>query len=266
MGDLRQWLPAGPLSSSTAVSCRGAVSLLDAEGAVRPQLSPDEATEVLRSTRIFAALERAPLLSMAMISKQRSYDRGQYLWYQGDPGDRLVVICSGMVKVVFTSRQGDEIVLATLDQYESLGEVAILDDSPRSASVVAVEPTTVLMLPRSAVLELMATHPSVLDAVLRSLGRLVRRLTEQNSDLAFLDLGGRLAKILLGLAESHSHDDERVVLDVGLSQSDIAAMVGATRPAVNRILQRFASRGLIEVDGRVIVLRDLPALRRRAGL
>jgi CRP/FNR family transcriptional regulator, cyclic AMP receptor protein len=167
---------------------------------------------------------------------------------------------------LFTSRQGDEILLVTLDRYESLGELAILDDSPRSASVIAVEPTTVLMLPRSAVRKLMATHPSVLDAVLRSLGGLVRRLTEQNGDLAFLDLGGRLAKLLLGLAESHSHDDERVVLDVGLSQSDIAAMVGATRPAVNRILQLFAARGLISVDGRVIVLRDLPALRRRAGL
>jgi CRP-like cAMP-binding protein len=242
------------------------VSLLDAEGTVNPRLSPEQAAEVLRSTRIFAALDRAALLSLAMISKQRSYDRGQYLWYQGDSGDRLVVICSGIVKVVFTSRQGDEIVLVTLGRYESLGELAILDDSPRSASVIAVEPATVLMLPRTAVLKLMATHPSVLDSVLRSLGRLVRRLTEQNGDLAFLDLGGRLAKLLLGLAESHSHDDARVVLDVGLSQSDIAAMVGATRPAVNRILQLFASRGLISMDGRVIVLRDLPALRRRAGL
>jgi len=151
------------------------VSLLDAEDAVNAQLRPDQAAEVLRSTRIFSALDRASLLSVAMISRQRSYDRGQYLWYQGDPGDRLVVICSGMVKVVFTSRQGDEILLVTLDRYESLGELAILDDSPRSASVIAVEPTTVLMLPRSAVRKLMATHPSVLDAVLRSLGGLVLR-------------------------------------------------------------------------------------------
>jgi CRP/FNR family transcriptional regulator, cyclic AMP receptor protein len=72
--------------------------------------------------------------------------------------------------------------------------------------------------------------------------------------------------VLVQLAQSHAHDERHLVLDVGLSQSDIAAMVGATRPAVNQILQRFASRGLIEVDGRVILLRDPSALRRRAGL
>jgi CRP-like cAMP-binding protein len=144
--------------------------------------------------------------------------------------------------------------------------VAILDDSPRSASVIAVEPTTVLLLPRSTLLEQMATHPAVLNAVLCSLGQLVRRLTEQTGDLVFLDLGGRVAKVLVQLAQSHAPDERRLVVDVGLSQSDLASMVGATRPAVNHILQRFAAQGLISVDGRAILIRDPSALRRRAGL
>jgi CRP/FNR family transcriptional regulator, cyclic AMP receptor protein len=233
---------------------------------MRPQLTRQQAAQVLGSTRIFGALDHPSLLSLAAISSQRSYGRGQHLWYQGDQGDRLMVVCMGLLKVVLTSEQGDEIVLVTLGRHESVGELALLDGSPRSASVVAVEPTTVLMLPRAALLELMATHPAVLDAVLHSLGQLVRRLTEQTGDLVFLDLAGRLAKVLIHLARSHAQDDHHVVLDIGLSQSDIAAMVGATRPAVNRILQHFASRGLISVDGRVIVLRDLYALRRRAGM
>jgi CRP/FNR family transcriptional regulator, cyclic AMP receptor protein len=233
---------------------------------MRPQLSREEAAQVLGSTRVFGGLDPPALLDLAGVSTQRTYGRGQYLWYQGDPGDRLVVVCTGLVKVVLTSEQGSEMVLVTMGRYESLGELAILDGSPRSASVVAVERTTVLMLPREAVLGLMAACPALLDAMLRVLGQLVRRLTDQTSDLVFLDLGGRLAKLLLGLTQSHAQDDQRVVLDTALSQSDIAAMVGATRPAVNRILQLFASRGLISVDGRVIVLRDLPALRRRAGL
>ncbi len=233
---------------------------------MRPELSDQEAAQILRSTRVFGALDPASLLGLAGICTQRTYGRGQYLWYQGDPGDRLVVVCKGLVKVVLASERGDEIVLVTLGRHESLGELAILDGSPRSASVVAVELTTVLMLPRAAVLELMAAHPPVLDAVLKALGQLVRRLTEQTGDLVFLDLAGRVAKVLVNLARSHARDDRRMVLDTGLSQSDIAAMVGATRPAVNRILQLFASRGLITVDGRVIMLRDLPALRRRAGL
>jgi len=233
---------------------------------MRPQLTPDQVAEVLGSTRVFGALDRHALLDLSAGSRQRTYGRGQYLWYQGDPGDHLVVICTGLVKVVLASELGDEIVLVTLGRHETVGELALLDGSPRSASVVAVEPTTVLMLSRAAVLEAMAAHPTVLDAVLRSLGQLVRRLTEQTGGLVFLDLPGRVAKVLLQLAHRHARDDRHMVLDVGLSQSDIAAMVGATRPAVNRILQLFASRGLISVDGRVIVIRDPSALRRRAGM
>jgi CRP-like cAMP-binding protein len=215
---------------------------------------------------MFCTLDETSLHSLAAISRQRTYGRGQFLWYQGDSAEHLVVVCSGTVKVVLTSEQGDEIVLVVLGRHESVGELAILDDSPRSASVVAVEPTTALMLPRAAVLELMATRPAVLEAVLCSLGQLVRRLTEQTGDLVFLDLAGRVAKVLLQLAESHAQDERRQVLDVGLSQSDLAAMVGATRPAVNHILQGFAVRGLISMDGRAILLRDPSALRRRAGL
>jgi CRP/FNR family cyclic AMP-dependent transcriptional regulator len=178
---------------------------------------------------------------------------------------RLVVVAEGLVKVLLSSVHGDEVVLVTAGPAETLGELAVLDGAPRSAAVVAVEPTSVLLLTRPTVLGLMGAHPPVLEAVLGSLGGIVRRLTEQTGDLVFLDLGGRLAKLLLRLAEDAAAPGG-AVLDLGLSQSDLAAMVGATRPAVNRALQLLASRGLISVDGRVIVVRDADGLRRRAGL
>ena len=112
-------------------------------------------------------------------------------------------------------------------------------------------------------LGLLNRDPSVLDALLRSLGNLIRRLTEQAGDFVFLDLGGRVAKLLLHLAEAHGAGS--TVLDLGLSQSDLAAMVGATRPAVNRVLQHLAARGVIEVDGQRIVLVNVAELRRRAS-
>jgi CRP-like cAMP-binding protein len=93
---------------------------------------------------------------------------------------------------------------------------------------------------------------------------LVRRLNDQTADLVFLDLGGRLAKLLLGLAHDDGYATDPAVLDIGLSQTDLAAMVGATRPAVNRALQLLAARGLISINGQVVVLKDLPGLRRRA--
>jgi CRP/FNR family transcriptional regulator, cyclic AMP receptor protein len=225
-----------------------------------------EATaDILRSTTLFAGLDDLALHNLVRVCTRRTYGRGQYLWYQGDEGDRLMIVAAGMIKVALASAQGEEVVLTTLGKYDTVGELALLDGSPRSASVVAVEPTTVLMVNRATLLELMGHHPTVLDAVLRSLGQLVRRLTEQAGDLIFLDLGGRLAKLLLRLAENHRPVENGMVLDLRLSQSDFAHMVGATRPAVNRVLQQLASRGLISVDGHVIVLRDLAGLRRRAG-
>ena len=229
------------------------------------RMDDGQAAETLRSTSMFGALCEEPLLKLARACRQRTYRRGQYLWYQDDVGDRLIVICEGSVKVLVTSERGDEIVLTSAGVGAVLGELAVLDGSRRSASVIALEDTTVLGLDRAIAVHLMAAEPAVLDAVLRSLAGLVRRLTEQTADLVFLDLGGRLAKLLLSLVHDTGRTADPAVLNNGLSQSDLAAMVGATRPAVNRALQLLASRGLITIDGQVITLRDLPGLRRRAA-
>lgn len=235
-----------------------------ASGSVMPRIDRHAVTQALQSTRLFGSLDEESALGLASACHQRTYGKGQYLWYQGDPGNVLAVICIGLVKVVLTSERGDEVVLATLGPHEALGELSVLDGSPRSASVVAVQPTTALLLDRSTALTLMSRRTDVLDAVLRSLGQLVRQMTEQTGDLVFLDLPARLAKLLLRLGETAPNDGGPVMLDGGLSQSDLAAMIGATRPAVNRALQTFAARGLISIDGQVIVLHDLAGLRRRA--
>lgn len=235
-------------------------------GAVSREPDRRAVVESLRQTNLFGVLDDEVLEKLADAGRLRTFGKGQYVWYQGDPGDTLLVMCGGTVKVVFGSEAGEEVVLVTLGSCEVLGEIALLDGQPRSASVVAVETTTALMLSRTTVLNLMTRYPSVLDGMLRALGGLVRRLTEQNGDLVFLDLGGRLAKLLLRLGKEGRPAGNGIVLDTGLTQSEIAGMVGASRPAVNRVLHLFASRGLIEVDGQVIVLQDLAALRRRAGV
>lgn len=256
-------LAAATAGSGSGVRLSDGLGLVSG-GTIRRHMDRPSATEILRRTDLFGALHDEALVQLAAAARTRTYGKGQYIWYQGDPGDTLLVVCEGLVKVVLGSEGGEEAVLVTLGGCEILGELAVLDGAPRSASVVAVEPTTALLLARPTVLEVMARHPAVLDAMLRALGRLVRRLTEQTGDLVFLDLGGRLAKLLLRLAEDRPPTADPIVLDTGLSQSDLAAMIGATRPAVNRVLHAFAARGLISVDGQVIVLRDVAELRRRA--
>ncbi len=220
---------------------------------------------VLRSIPLFQVLGDEAILSTVQAGLTRRYATGQIICYQGDPGDRLYVVIDGLAKVVFTSERGDEMVLNTQGTGEISGELALLDGAPRSASIIAVEPTSVFMLPRARLLDLMRRHPALTDEFLRMLGQRVRRLTEQAGDLAFLDLAGRLAKLLLQLAEKHGQSAEGV-LDRRLSQSDLAGMIGASRPAVNRALQSLAARGLIAVQGQSIVLRDVAGLRKRAEL
>ena len=133
---------------------------------------------------------------------------------------------------------------------------------PVGVEVVAVEPTTAMLLPRSIVIGLMREHPEVLDAVLRSLSRLVRRLTEQNADHVFLDLPGRVAKTLVRLAG----ESQAPMITIELNQSQLAEMAGGSRQSVNQAIGSFASRGWLRTEGRRIVVTDVASLRRRAGM
>jgi CRP/FNR family transcriptional regulator, cyclic AMP receptor protein len=114
---------------------------------------------------------------------------------------------------------------------------------------------------------LMHRSPELLDVLLRSMGALVRRLTERATDLVFLDLAARVAKLLLREAEGRSGEQRQGgLVDLGLTQTELAQMVGASRPAVNRVLQSLAARGSISIDGHKIIINDPTALGRRAGL
>ncbi|TMR98656.1 Crp/Fnr family transcriptional regulator [Nonomuraea basaltis] len=220
---------------------------------------------VLAEIPLFRVLGESGIQSTARAGHARRYRSGQIIFHQGDPGESLYVLLDGLVKVVFTTEHGDEIVLNMLTRGDTFGEMALLDGSPRSASIVTVRPAWVFALPRARLLELMREHPGLADEFLRLLGHMVRRLTGQAADLAFLDLGGRLAKLLLQLADK-SGGTQGVVDLPGLTQSDLAALIGATRPAVNRALQSLVSRELIAIEGRTITLLDVAALRKRGGL
>ena len=234
-------------------------------------MSPAPAVDALARTTIFGSLDEAALQRVADESVEASYRPGAVVFAQGDPGDRLYVVTSGRLKLQVRIRGVDTLMLTTLRAPDTFGELAVIDRGPRSATVVALEPSTLLAVSRSTVLALLSDRPEVTDALLRGLGATVRRLTEQAADLALLDLTGRVAKLLVTLGDQQlvpGADDGAAgqVLELRLTQTDMAQMVGGTRQSVNQILSGFAARGLIEVRGRTIVLRRPADLRRRAGL
>jgi CRP-like cAMP-binding protein len=226
----------------------------------------EQAASLLARTSLFAGLDEAELLRLGACARRRTYRKGEYIFHQGDSGDAVFVLTDGRVKVIFASADGDEMILATLQPPDIFGELALIDGGPRSASIQALEPTGVLTLTRATLLDLMARQPGVTDLILRSLGRLVRRMIAQASDLVFMDLHGRVAKLLLHLiGDPAGQPGEHLSLDLRMTQSDLAAMVGGSRQSVNHILHEFERRGYLALEGQRLIVKDLKALRRRAG-
>jgi CRP/FNR family cyclic AMP-dependent transcriptional regulator len=226
----------------------------------------DTGVRLLRETEWFAGLDDALADQLAKRLVRKTYARGQPLFHQGDPGDALYVLVDGSVSVVISSENGDRMVLTTLHPPDVLGEIALLDGGVRSAGAEAVERTTVLMLSRATFLDLMREHPPLVEHVLRALGALVRRLSEQASDFVFLNLPGRVAKALLRLAEDAGPEVEGVPVEIAVTQGRLAEMAGGSRQSVNEILHSFQQRGLLEVHARGVLICDPEQLRRRAGI
>ena len=229
-------------------------------------MDAQQAAALLAKTPLFADLEQSELLGLGALARRRAYGKGDYIFHQGDAGDALFVLMDGRVKVVTISEDGDEMILATLQPPDVFGELALIDGGPRSASIQTLEPTTALTLTRATLLDLVSRQPKVSEVLLRSLGMLVRRSIAQAGDLVFLDLHGRVAKLLLRLIEDPAaHASVPLSLDLGMTQSDLAAMVGGSRQSVNQILHLFERRGYLRLEGHTLIVKDLEALRRRAG-
>ncbi|HVF53809.1 MAG TPA: Crp/Fnr family transcriptional regulator [Actinomycetota bacterium] len=227
----------------------------------------DSTAALLARSEIFADLDDEALTLLAERSFERAYRRGQRIFNQGDQAEHLFVVKEGLVKILIASRHGEEMVLATLRARECFGELALIDGGPRSASAEAIGPVRLVVLARSSWLELLHERPSITETLLISMGRMVRRLTEQASDLVLLDVQSRVAKLLMMLADERGQSrDDGLWLDLQLTQSDLASMVGGSRQTVNQALRAFERRGYLEMHGKQIVIRQPDELRRRASL
>jgi CRP/FNR family transcriptional regulator, cyclic AMP receptor protein len=213
---------------------------------------------------LFHGLPPAVIEDLAARARRRRFAAGEVIFHEGDPGRSLCVLDSGRIKITAASEQGQEALLAVVGPGEFFGELALFDDSPRSADAVAIESTQTLNLTREDFLKVLDQYPAVARHLLAVLARTIRRLTAELSDIVFLDVDSRIAKRLLDLAESHGQDTaEGRLIALALSQAEIGQMVGATRESVNQCLRRFQSAGLIKVARQKIVVLKPDALQRR---
>ena len=217
-------------------------------------------TGVLAQTSLFGSVPGQDLEAVVAVSRLRAFRRGQVVFTRGDPGDALIVVISGRVKVVMRSADGAELTLTIIQPGAVLGELSVADGGPRSADAEALEDCQLLLVPRDTVLSLCARVPAAAQALLVLITANLRRLTEEASDLVFLDLPRRVAKVLLNQARS---DDGAIRLN--LRQEELARQVGGTRQSVNTALRGFQRRGWIEVRDRTVIVTDATALGRFAG-
>jgi CRP/FNR family cyclic AMP-dependent transcriptional regulator len=217
------------------------------------------AASLLGRVEPFRVMDEQARLAMVDQAGFRVVDKGQMVFWQGEEGDAMFVLLDGAVKLIVRSRDGEVMELHRHDAPATFGELAVLDGAPRSASAEAVERATLLVVTRRQLLHLLRDDEQVAEALLRTLGEIVRRTTRQVSDLAFLDLQGRVAAKLLDLVEP-AQDRTRPI-----TQVELARMVGGARQTVNQVLRSLQSRGIILAEGRSFVILHAEKLRRLAG-
>ena len=217
------------------------------------------AASLLGKVEPFQRLDERARLTVVEHASRRTVDRGQMVFWQDDPGEAMFVLLEGSVKLIVCSRDGELIELHRHVAPAIFGELAVLDGGPRSASAEAVERSTLLVVTRPELLRLLRSDEQVAEALLSTLGAMVRRTTRQISDLAFLSLQGRVAAKLLDLAQPDGARTRRV------TQVELATMVGGARQTVNQALRSLESRGYIRSAGRVFEILDPGQLRRLAG-
>jgi CRP/FNR family transcriptional regulator, cyclic AMP receptor protein len=221
-----------------------------------------ESLSVLESCMVFRSLGSEDRQLLAKKAHRRRFEARQPIFREGDPGDSLLAVASGLVRISVTSSKGREIILSDVGLNEIFGEIAVLDGLGRSADATAIADTELLVIDRRDIVDFLAQRP---EACLKLLALVCARLRvsdERMLDIADSELAVRLAKTLLRrgiVAEGGS-------LAISLSQTDLAAIVSSSREAINRQLSAWQRGGVVEIQERAIFVRREADLAVVAGL
>jgi len=191
----------------------------------------------------------------------RNYSAGQIVFHEGDPCSGLYVVAAGQIRIYKTSPNGREQVLSIDGPGSSVAELPVFDGGNYPASVAAMEDATLLFVSKKDFQELCLTHPQVALKVLRVVGARLRRLVGIIEELSFTTVRHRLGAFLLRLARKEGMAaGNGVAVVLPASNQELAAQLGTVRELVSRNLSRLQSEGLIEIDGRNVIIHDLKAM------
>jgi CRP/FNR family cyclic AMP-dependent transcriptional regulator len=218
--------------------------------------------QILRTVPLFSSLSDEQLRMLQPNLQQRSYPRGALIVRAGEETDALYIILSGRVKILIPDEQGREVILAVMTKNEYFGEMGLLDDQPRSASVEALEPCQVLRFSKAGLLPAMRDNFDLSMVVIRNLVKRLRDADRKIESLALIDVYGRVARLLLDHAEEI---EGQWIVQKAPPKQEIARMIGASREMVSRVVKDLQLRGYIRAEKRKVFLLDKLAMNKRAA-
>lgn len=213
----------------------------------------------LSKLELFRGLSASELARVNDALGRTRFPTGAMILTASQPGEVTYIVLDGTLKVSVLERNGRELTLALLGPGEIVGELSMADRAGRSADVTALEPATLVWMDRHGFEQLRREIPAITENLLRLMARRLRLANAQLQAVATLDVHGRVARQILALGEAlgEAQPDGSVRIPLRITQSDLAALVGATRVRVNEVLVGFTRRGFVEVDNKHrITIRD----------
>lgn len=211
--------------------------------------------EIMQDIPLFSDLSEEDLSEIASLVKIRNYKKNTVVVTQGEDSNSVYIVVSGRLRVFRDSDEGNEVILNDLHKASCFGELAILAETTRSASVVTLEPSQLGIISKNDINFLLSENPRLTLGIAKFLARRVVELTDDVSDLAMLDVYGRVARTL----EKHATTEDGKLITGRFTHQEIAAMVGASREMISKILKELKVGGYISMDGKRIILeKKLP--------
>lgn len=219
----------------------------------------------MRRTAIFRRLSPEDRQRLAAVASLRSFEKGDYLFQEGDSSDTLYTIVSGRVKVFKTTARGADLILEIFGPGDPVGAVAVYESRPYPASATALEPVSCLLIPREAFFALIETHPSLVRGLLTGLTHRLVELTNRLAELSTGRIDARLARFFLKLAETMGQPSPSgIFIPLVLSRQELADMIGTTIETAIRIMSRWGKDNLVRTEKDGFVLQDRAALEQIA--
>ena len=219
--------------------------------------------DFLKKVPLFSELDEGELQQLAGVVREQHYKKHTTIVHVDDPGNALYILKSGLVKVTIEDQHGYEMILRILYPTDFFGDMSLLDGMPRSATVTTQEFSDVLTVSRDHFLNIIEKSPKILLKMTAVVSQRLRKANELIHSLAFFDVYGKVARVLLNLATERGRvTDQGTVIDMRLTQQELAELAGMTRETMARTLREFQQAGCIRVESGVISILALDMLRR----